>query len=110
MHIYDNTELWFFFSRKIGGEEYLRSFYFFFLKKRKALASSVRINYCLCEHTVREGGVEKAPCCDTVAVVGAGAERLTCSTVATSRGRRRVSPAVLSSHCCSMAAVLGLDG
>jgi len=36
MHIYDNTELWFFFSRKIGGEEYLRSFYFFLKKKKRS--------------------------------------------------------------------------
>ena len=39
-----------------------------------------------------EGGAEKAPCCDTVAAAGAGAERLTYSTVATCKGRRRVIP------------------
>ena len=62
-----------------------------------------------CVNTAREGGAELAPCCDTVAAVGAGAARLTCSTVATYRGRHRVSPAVLSSYCCSMCVVLGLD-
>ena len=41
-----------------------------------------------------KGGVEKAPCCGTVAVVEAGAERLTCRTVATCRDRRR------SQSCC----------
>ena len=45
-----------------------------------------------CVNTAREGGAEKAPCCDTVAVAGAGAAQLTCSTVAIGRGRRRVSP------------------
>ena len=30
--------------------------------------------------------------CDTVAIAGAGAARLTCSTVGTCSGRRRVSP------------------
>ena len=63
-----------------------------------------------CENTAEEGGADFAPCCDTVAAAGAGAARLTCSTVATCRGRRRVSPAVLSSHYYSMTAVLGLDG
>ena len=53
----------------------------------------VRIIYCfLCVNIAREGGAEKAPSCDTVAAAGAGAARLTCSTVATCRGRRRVSP------------------
>ena len=66
--------------------------------------------FFLCKHTASEDGAEKAPYCDTVAAAGAGAERLTCSTVATCRSRRMVSPAVLSSHCCSMTAVLGLDG
>ena len=55
-------------------------------------------------------GVENVLCCDIVAAAGAGAEWLTCSTVATCRDRRRVSPAVLSSYCCSMCVVLGLDG
>ena len=45
-----------------------------------------------CVNTAREGGAEKAPCCDTVAAAGAGAARLTCSTVGTCSGRRRVSP------------------
>ena len=40
----------------------------------------------------------------------AGAERLTYRTVATARTGAKVSPAVLSSHSYSMAAVLGLDG
>ena len=53
----------------------------------------VRINYCfsLCEHSKgrrRRTGL----CCDTVAAAGAGATRLTCSTVATCRGQGRVSP------------------
>ncbi|XP_066344154.1 uncharacterized mitochondrial protein AtMg00810-like [Miscanthus floridulus] len=38
--------------------------------------------------TVREGGAENASCCGIVAAVEAGAERLTCRTVATCRGRR----------------------
>ena len=41
---------------------------------------------------------------------GAGAERLTCRIVATAGVDVKVSPAVTSSHCSSMAAVLGLDG
>ena len=45
-----------------------------------------------CVNTAREGGAEKAPRCNTVAAAGAGAARLTCSTVGTCRGRRRVSP------------------
>ena len=57
-----------------------------------------------------EGGAEKIPCCGTVAVAGAGVERLTCRTVATAGACTEVSSAVLSSHCSSMAAVLGLDG
>ena len=35
------------------------------------------------ERTAGEGGVEKAPCCGTVATAGVGAERLSCRTVAT---------------------------
>ena len=42
-------------------------------------------------NTTREGDVEKVPCCDTTAVVGAGAPWLTCSTVGTCNGRRRVN-------------------
>ena len=45
-----------------------------------------------CVNTAREGGAEKALCCDTVAAAGAGAELLTCSTVGTCSGRRRVIP------------------
>ena len=57
---------------------------------------------------VGEGGTEKGPCCGTVATTEAGAEWLTCLIVATAGAR--VSPAVTSSHCSSMVAVLGLDG
>ena len=57
-----------------------------------------------------EGGVEKAPCCGTVAAAGADAERLTCRTVATVGADARVSSAVISSHYSSMTAVLELDG
>ena len=64
----------------------------------------------LCEHTAREDDAEKAPCCGTVAAAGVGVERLTCRTVATAGVGTKVSSAVLSSHCSSMAAVLGLDG
>ena len=53
-------------------------------------------------NTAREGGTNFAPCCDTIAVAGAGAARLTCSTVGTCSGRRRVSPVCLSSYCYNM--------
>ena len=62
------------------------------------------------EHTVREDGAEKAPCCGTVAAAEAGVERLTCRSVARAETGAEVSPTVLSSHCYSMTAVLGLDG
>ena len=52
----------------------------------------------------------KVPCCGTVTAAGADAERLTCRTVATAGTGAEVSPAMLSNHCSSMAAVLGLDG
>ena len=56
----------------------------------------------------------KAPCCCTVAVAGEDAERLPCRTVAIAGADAKVSPAVISSHCSSMAVghvcVLGLDG
>ena len=45
----------------------------------------------MCEHTVREGGAEKAPCCGTVAVVEADTEWLTCRTVATCREQAQKS-------------------
>ena len=64
----------------------------------------------LCEHTAREDDAEKAPCCGTVAAAEAGAERLTCWYVATAGIGTEVSPAVLSSHCSIMTAVLELDG
>ena len=61
-----------------------------------------------------ETGAERAPCCCTVAAVGAGAERLPCRTVATTGAGAKVSLAVIYSHCSSMTAcyvcVLGLDG
>ena len=63
----------------------------------------------LCERMAGEGDAKKAPCCGTVATARAGVERLSCRTVATARAGVRVSPAVTSSHCSSMAAVLGLD-
>ena len=63
-----------------------------------------------CENIAEEGGADFAPCCDTVAAAGVDAARLICSTLATCRGRRRVSPALLSSYYCSMCAILGLDG
>jgi len=49
-----------------------------------------------CVNTVKEGGAEKTPCCDTVDAAGAGAgvARLTCSTVGTCSGRHRVSPVI----------------
>ena len=57
---------------------------------------------------------KRAPCCCTVAAAGADAEWLSCRTVATAGAGVKVSPAVTSSHCSSMAAwyvcVLGLDG
>ena len=56
-----------------------------------------------------EGDTEKTPCCGTVAAIEAGAERLTCRTVATAGIGAQVSHAVLSSHCSSMTVVLGLD-
>ena len=43
-------------------------------------------------NTARESGAELASCYDTVAAAGAGAARLTYSTVASCRDRRRVSP------------------
>ena len=55
---------------------------------------------------VREGGAKNALWYGTVAAAGAGAERLTCRTVATVGAGARVSPAVSSSHYSSMAAVL----
>ena len=45
-----------------------------------------------CVNIAEEGGADFAPCCDTVPAVGAGAARLTYSTVGTCSGRRRVSP------------------
>ena len=45
-----------------------------------------------CVNTAREENTELGPCCDTVAAAGAGVARLTGSTVATCRGRSRVSP------------------
>ena len=67
-----------------------------------------KIIYCsLRAHTVEEGGARKVLCCGTIAAAGAGAERFTCYTVATAGAD--ASPVVLSSHCCSMTAVLGLD-
>ena len=63
----------------------------------------------LCKHTAGEGGVQKASYCGTVAAAGADAERLTCLTIATVGAGARFTPTVLSSHCCSRAAVLGLD-
>ena len=62
-----------------------------------------------CVNTAEEGGADFAPCCNTVAAVGAGAARLTYSTVGTGSGRRRVSPVRLSSYCASMGAAHGLD-
>ena len=59
-------------------------------------------------------GVERAPCCCTVAAAGADAERLPCRTVAIAGAGAKVSLAVTSSHCSSIIAwhvcVLGLDG
>ena len=52
---------------------------------------------------------KKALCCGTVAAARADAERLTCLTVALAGTGAEVSYAVLSSHCCSRTAVLGLD-
>ena len=49
-------------------------------------------------------GAEKASCCDTVAAVGADVERLSCRTVATAGAGAKVSSAVTSSHCSSIAA------
>ena len=45
---------------------------------------------------------KRAPCCCTVATVGAGIERLSCRTVATAGAGAKVSPVVTSSHCSSM--------
>ena len=59
---------------------------------------------------VEEGGTEKVLCCVTVAAAGASVEGLTCRAVAMAGAGAKVSPAVLSSHCYSRAAVLGLDG
>ena len=39
-----------------------------------------------------------------------GVERLSCRTVATAGAGAKVSPGVISSHCSSMTAVIGLDG
>ena len=64
----------------------------------------------LCKHTAGEDGVQKASYCGTVAAAGAGAERLTCRTVATEGAYVKISPAVTSSNYSSMAAVLRLDG
>ena len=64
----------------------------------------------MCEHTVEERDTEKVLYYGTVAIAGAGAEGLTRLTIAIEGAGARLSPAVLSSHCCSMAAVLGLDG
>ena len=58
----------------------------------------------------REGGVEKAPCYGTVAAAEAGAEWLTCHTIATTGVGAKVSPAITSSNYSSMVAILGLDG
>ena len=62
-----------------------------------------------CVNTAREGGAEKAPCCDTAAAAGAGATRLTCSTVAM-QWPAQSQPSMLSSYYFHMRAVLGLDG
>ena len=55
-----------------------------------------------------EGDAEKIPSCGTVATAGVGAERLTYRTVATAGANTEVSSTVLSSHCSSMTAILGL--
>ena len=56
----------------------------------------------------------KAPYCCTVAAAGADVERLSCRTVAAAGAGAKVSLAVTSSHCSSMATwhvcVLELDG
>ena len=64
----------------------------------------------MCKYAAGEDDVEKAPCCSTVAAVMAGAEQLSYHNVVTAGADARVSPAVLSSNCSSMAAALGLDG
>ena len=58
---------------------------------------------------MRKDDTEKAPCYGIVAAAEAGAERINYRTVATAGTGAEVSPAVLSSHCSSMTAVLGLD-
>ena len=65
------------------------------------------------EH-VAGADAERAPCCCTIAAVGVDVERLPCHIVATVGADAKVSSAVISSHCSSMAAwhvcVLGLYG
>ena len=57
-----------------------------------------------------KAALKRAPCCCTIAAVGVDAERLTYRTVATAGAGAKVSPAITSSNCSSMFAVLGLDG
>ena len=66
-----------------------------------------------CVNVWQEAGAERALCYCTVAAAGAGVEKLPCRIVATAGAGAKVSPAVTSSHCSSMAdwhvCVLGLD-
>ena len=82
-----------------------------------APAASARCKVISCPHPSERAagaGAERTPCCCTVAVAGAGAEKLPCRTVATAGAGAKVSSAVTSSHCSSIAAwhicVLKLDG
>ena len=58
----------------------------------------------LCERTAGTGGAEKGSLLLHCATAGAGAEWLSCHTVATAGASAEVSPAVTSSHCSSMSA------
>ena len=58
----------------------------------------------LCERAAGIGDAERSPCCCIIAAAGADAARLPCRIIATAGADAKVSPAVTSSHCSSMAA------